>query len=70
MIYYSDKHDALTRGAAYIVNGERRVYLGFTHVDGGKTVQYRFKGEGPNSYASKTAQELDRADVQPIGDAV
>lgn len=65
MIYYSDKHDALTRGAAYIVNGERRVYLGFTHIEDGRTVQYRFKGEGPNSYASKTAQEVDRADIQP-----
>lgn len=66
MIYYSDKHDTLTRGAAYIINGARRVYLGFMHVDGGKAVQYRFKNEGVNSYASKTAQELDRATVQPI----
>jgi len=64
MIYYSDKHDTLTKGAAYILNGEKRVYLGFMHIDDGKTVQYRFKGEGPNSYASKTAQELDRATVQ------
>jgi len=66
MIYYSDKHDTLTRGSAYIIDGARRVYLGFTHVDGGKAAQYRFKGEGPNSYTSKTAHELDRADIQPV----
>lgn len=66
MIYYSDKHDTLTRGGAYTIDGARRVYLGFTHVDGNKAVQYRFKGEGPNSYSNKTAHELDRADVQPV----
>lgn len=65
MIYYSDKHDALTRGSAYIIDGARRVYLGFTHIEGGKAVQYRFKGDGVNSYANKTAQEVDRADIQP-----
>lgn len=65
MIYYSDKHDTLTRGETYIVNGARRVYLGFTHIDGGKAVQYRFKVEGGNYYANKTAQELDRANIQP-----
>ena len=64
MIYYSDKHDTLNRGAVYLVNGARQVYLGFTHVDGGKNVQYRFKVDGGNYYANKTAQELDRVTVQ------
>ena len=66
MIYYSDKHDTLKRGETYIVNGERRIYLGFTHVDGGKNVQYRFKVEGGNYYANKTAQEVDQAIIQTV----
>lgn len=66
MIYYSDKHDTLTRGATYVVDGARRIYLGFTHIDGGREVQYRFKVEYRNNYANKTAHELDRAAVSPV----
>lgn len=67
MMHYIQQIQSENTGGVYIINGARRVYLGFTHVDGGKTVQYRFKGEGPNSYDSKTAHELDRASIQPVG---
>lgn len=59
MILYSD-YD-LTKGASYIVNGKPVKFLGLMHSNGGLVAQYRFKGEGVNSYAALTAQELNNA---------
>lgn len=63
MILYSD-HD-LIKGTMYRVNDKPLKFLGMTHAHCGTGVfaQYRFKGEGVNSYATKTAQELNKATV-------
>ena len=63
MIYYSDKHNKLNPLHTYMVDGVKRVYLGFTHIDGGRDVQYRFKSKGLDLYSNKTAKELDKADI-------
>ena len=65
-INYSIKHDALKVGQDYLVNGNRLRYLGFLHINGGRAVQYRFKGEGNYSYTTKTALELDRTTIDAV----
>lgn len=66
MIYYSDKHESITPKTWYLLNGAARQYLGFTYINGGREVSYRFKGTGVNSYASKTAHELDKTTLEGI----
>lgn len=65
-INYSVKHNALKIGEDYLVDGNRLRYLGFLHINGGRAVQYRFKGEGDYSYTTKTALELDRTIIDAV----
>lgn len=59
MILYSD-YD-LIKGSLYNMGGKVVKFLGMMHSNGGAVAQYRFKGEGVNSYATLTAQELNNA---------